>query len=71
MKSLETTVGPRTKIIFPLLVLLVTGCGSKNEQVALPPTKVNVVKAIAHDVPFTKILLHRCTANPMSTFGLA
>lgn len=51
MKSLETTVGPRTKIIFPLLVLLVTGCGSKNEQVALPPTKVNVVKAIAHDVP--------------------
>ena len=51
MKSLETTVGPRTKIIFLLLVLLVTGCGSKNEQVALPPVKVNVVKAIANDVP--------------------
>ena len=34
MKSLKTTVGPRTKIIFLLLVLLVTGCGSKNEQVA-------------------------------------
>jgi membrane fusion protein (multidrug efflux system) len=51
MKSLETTVGPRTKIIFLLLVLLVTGCGSKNEQVAAPPVKVNVVKAIANDVP--------------------
>ena len=50
MKSLETTVGPRTKIIFLLLVLLVTGC-SKNEQVAAPPTKVNVVKAIVNDVP--------------------
>ena len=51
MKSLETAVGPRTKIIFLLLVLLVTGCGSKNEQIAAPPVKVNVVKAIANDVP--------------------
>jgi membrane fusion protein (multidrug efflux system) len=51
MKSLETTVGPRGEKIFLLLVLLVTGCGSKNGPVALPPVKVNVVKAIANDVP--------------------
>ena len=33
------------------MVLLVSGCGSKNQQVALPPVKVNVVKAIANNVP--------------------
>jgi membrane fusion protein, multidrug efflux system len=51
MKSLETNVGLRKEKIFLLLVLLVTGCGAKNEQAALPPVKVNVVKAIANDVP--------------------
>jgi membrane fusion protein, multidrug efflux system len=51
MKNLDTTVRPRTKIIFLLLVLLITGCGSKKEQVVAPPVKVNVVKAVVNDVP--------------------
>ena len=51
MKSLETTVRPRTMIIFLLPVLLITACGSKKEQVAAPPIKVNVVKAVVNDVP--------------------
>jgi membrane fusion protein (multidrug efflux system) len=51
MKSLKTTVGRRSERIFLVLVLLIAGCGPKNEQVALPPAKVNVVKAIANDVP--------------------
>jgi membrane fusion protein, multidrug efflux system len=51
MKSLETTVSLRKEKIFLLLALMVTGCGSKNEPVALPPVKVNVVKAISNDVP--------------------
>jgi membrane fusion protein, multidrug efflux system len=51
MKSLETTVRRRTMIIFLLPVLLITGCSSKKEQVAAPPVKVNVVKAVVNDVP--------------------
>ena len=51
MKILETTVGFRKEKLFLLFVLLVMGCGPKNEQVALPPVKVNVIKAISNDVP--------------------
>ena len=34
-----------------VLVLALTACGKKSETVSLPPTKVNVVKAIQDDVP--------------------
>lgn len=51
MQSLKTTVGPLKEKIFLVLALLVAACGPKNEQAALPPVKVNVVKAIANDVP--------------------
>ena len=51
MKSIKTTVGRRNEILFLMLVLLVSGCGSKNQQVALPPVKVNVITAIANNVP--------------------
>ncbi|HEY3404690.1 MAG TPA: efflux RND transporter periplasmic adaptor subunit [Ohtaekwangia sp.] len=40
------------KIVSPvLLILLVMGCGKKNETVTQAPVQVNVVKAIVNDVP--------------------
>jgi membrane fusion protein, multidrug efflux system len=37
-----------------LLIMLTAGCGKKDETVVLPPTKVNVVKAIQNDVPLNE-----------------
>ncbi len=51
MKLFGTTISLQKKIHFLLLLLVVAGCGKKKETVALPPVKVNVVKAIVNDVP--------------------
>ena len=51
MKLFVTTVSLQKKILFLLVVFTAAGCGKKNETVTLPPVKVNVVKAVANDVP--------------------
>jgi membrane fusion protein, multidrug efflux system len=49
MKFPLTTV--KLQIVILLGGLVLTACGKKSEPVALPPVKVNVVKAIENDVP--------------------
>lgn len=49
MKFVLTTVKLLTLIL--LIGLVLVACGKKTETVALPPVKVNVVKAIQNDVP--------------------
>jgi len=51
MKLFVTTAGVQRKMLFLLVVFVVSGCGKEKETATAPPVKVNVVKAIVNDVP--------------------
>ncbi len=50
MKFFSSRTKPQNTLLL-LAGLALAGCGKKTETAALPPVKVNVVKAIANDVP--------------------